>query len=296
MHNEIKFSCSSCGQHIACAVEHAGVAIACPSCQAGLVVPARHVPVGLGVAALTLRPNRATWKSMGMGLGIAVLVAYVPFLNWIFHYLGTIVHELGHWAVAMAFGYPSVPAFHVQEGGVTLSFSRWPLLLLGGYAFWGWVLWWNRRHRLGLVVVGGVAGAYAALAHSGFDQAAVLAAGHSAQLLIAGVFLYRAWSGASILAASERPFYAAVGLHMVGAQLGFAARALFSSGYRRQYIEREEGINDFVRLSERLSVPLDLLFAGVLLGALAALGLSFLASWHQPRWRRAWNRFRLGIA
>src|SRR5436190_20338359 len=43
--SDLKFSCSSCGQHIQCAAEHAGENIPCPCCAALVRVPAASAVV-----------------------------------------------------------------------------------------------------------------------------------------------------------------------------------------------------------------------------------------------------------
>lgn len=62
------------------------------------------------------------WKSLGTGFMIALVALLVPFLGFIFGYLGILVHELGHAVAAWMFGYPAVPAFDFQYGG--MDFSR----------------------------------------------------------------------------------------------------------------------------------------------------------------------------
>jgi hypothetical protein len=222
---------------------------------------------------------------MGLGVAIAILVAWIPFFDWIFRYLGTIIHELGHWAAAMLFGYPSVPAFRLDHGGVTHVFTRWWLLLLGVYAFVANVLWQNRGRRPVLAIVGSAFALFVLCAHSGLDRAVILAAGHFSQLLIAGVFLYRGWSGTSLLAAAERPLYAAVGVHMVGVQIAFSFQVLTSAEYRQQYQEKDDGLNDFVRLSEQFGGSMDLWVGLILLAALVVPWASLLVSACRPRWQ-----------
>jgi len=191
--------------------------------------------------------------------------------------------------VALAFGYPAIPALRLEEGGVTFRLNRSVLMLGVLYSIWGFLLWRNRQNRRAMIMVGIVAAVYTVLAVSGLDQAVVLVSGHATQLLLAGVFLYRAWSGAAVVVSAERPLYAALGLQMVWIQLSFAYRILFNSDERWRYIERDGGNNDFVRLSEHLGMPMDLFLWFVLLGALSMPVLSFLALRYQPRWRRTLN-------
>lgn len=289
MDGEFKFACPACGQRIACDAGQAGLITRCPACQEVLAVPALGLPAMEASRAEpgsfpARRADRSAWISLAAGLGIAFLAVLFPFLGWVFHYLGTIIHELGHWVVLLLFAYPSVPVFHFVEGGATVSFSRMPLLLLAAYGAWIHLLWRNRGYRPALVGLGGLFAGYVLLAHTGLDKLAALAAGHAAQLLVAGVFLYRAWARAAILAAMERPLYAALGFHMVGVQLAFAFSVLWDGAARNAYIHREDVVNDFVELQNQAGVPLDLSLAVILVCAMAVPALSFLAFRYQAWW------------
>jgi len=227
---------------------------------------------------------------MGAGLFLAVVVTFVPLLSWIFNFLSTIVHELGHWLVRLFFAYPALPAFDFGEGGVTISFSRMWLMLLIIYGIWILQLWRNRHNRKALVVLGTLLGVYVVMAHTGIDKAVALCAGHATELLIAGVFLYRAWSASAILVPLERPLYAAVGFYMTGIQLAFAWEVLSDAEARSAYIHRENVVNDFIRLRDQLGLPLNLPLALVLIVAGSLPVLSFLAFRYQAWWQREFKR------
>ena len=53
------------------------------------------------------RIDREGWKALGLGLGIAVFVCFVPLLAYIINFLGLIIHETGHTVTAWFFGYPT---------------------------------------------------------------------------------------------------------------------------------------------------------------------------------------------
>lgn len=294
MNGEMKFACSECGQHIACEVDCAGMAIVCPACATALTVPGA-APWAMSPEPVRPSPgriehvDRETWKTMGIGLSVAVCVGFVPFLNGVVLFLSTLVHELGHWLVLMAFGYPSVPAFSFLRGGFTQGLGRMPLLLLLIYACWGWLLWRNRGSRRALIVLGGLAAGYALMAHSGLDMILNLVAGHAAELVVASVFLYRAWSGSAILVPAERPLYATVGFSMAWEQFKFAFLVLFNATVHDAYLAGREVDNDFVRLNQQLGVPLGLFMLGILLCAILVPIVSYQACRHRPKWSR-WLR------
>jgi hypothetical protein len=190
----------------------------------------------------------------------------------------------------MVFAYPSVPAFRFDRGGFTRILSRMPLLLLLIYAFWGWLLWHNRRNRAAFTVLGVLAAVYALLAHSGGDKIVALASGHGTEVLVATLFMYRAWSGSAILVPAERPVYAAVGLTMAWERFSFAFLAIVDPVAREAYLNRPDAENDFDRLNQLLGVPLDLFMLGILVGALLVPVVSFLVFRYRPWWRRVLAR------
>ncbi len=72
------------------------------------------------------------------------------------------------------------------------------------------------------------------------------------ELLIAGVFLYRAWSGSQIIRGAERPLYAFLGLYLVLADARFAFRLIASREHREEYGEAKGGGHwmDFSRIAD----------------------------------------------
>ncbi|MCP5050706.1 MAG: hypothetical protein GY940_26320, partial [bacterium] len=71
------------------------------------------IVTGTGAERLT----RDAWKAMGIGAVITAVILYFPFLSFVFRYMITLVHEIGHAVFGWFFGYPSVPAFDFAYGG-----------------------------------------------------------------------------------------------------------------------------------------------------------------------------------
>ena len=135
-----------------------------------------------------------------------------------------------------------------------------------------------RRNAPALVAVLVLAGVHAAVALTEAREAVILFMGHGLELLIAGVFLYRAWTGRSILTPTERPLYAGLGLFIVFKDLAFAWGLLQQTAVRAQYVVRPDGhVNDFVRLARRLGGTLDGVAAFFLVCCLLPIPLSYLA-------------------
>jgi hypothetical protein len=186
---------------------------------------------------------------------VGLAVAGVCFFFWLprtaLSGLQTLVHEMGHAFFGWVFGHPSIPAFDLQYGGgITLipdQSGKLLILLYGGLAFLAYLL---RRNRLALIVLACLTAVYALLAHTRGNETVILWMGHGTELLIAGVFLYRALSGQSILNPLERPLYAVCGWFLVLKDLGFGYGLLTDPFERAQYeMGKGDTPNDFVVLA-----------------------------------------------
>jgi len=197
--------------------------------------------------------EREGWLSLGIGAVIAAVVFFLPFLNFIFGYMKVLVHEFGHALVSWLFAYPSIPAFDfMYGGGVALTDERQPALFLAIYGGLAYLLYLFRRNALALALLGVFTLIYSACAFTDAHQVVILFMGHGAELLFAGLFLYRAISGSGIIIAVERPLYAFLGLFIMALDLQFAFRLISDYGYRVDYEEAKEGGHwmDFSRIAE----------------------------------------------
>lgn len=199
------------------------------------------------------RVERQGWRSLGIGLVIAAVVLFFPFLRFIFSYLKTLVHELGHSVVDWLFGYPSIPAFDfIYGGGMAIHQERKTFLLVLIYAGFGFLFYLYRRNRLSLVILGIVVAVYTVFAFTPAHELLMLFMGHGTELIFAGIFLYRALSGSSIVAPVERPLYAFVGFFILLYDIGFAYQLITDYGYRVDYEEAKGGEiqSDFSRIAD----------------------------------------------
>jgi hypothetical protein len=231
--------------------------------------------------------TRSDWVQLGIGFGIAVVFMAVPILNWICSYLSILVHELGHWLAGMLFGYPSVPAFDLRQGGgLTLHQERSTFTLICVYVVALLPFIWLRRNRLGMAVWGGVLVFFALVTHTRLHEWAMILSGHGTEVLIAGVFLYRAWANAAINTSSERPLYAALGLFMSWHVIGFAWRVLYDVDARADYfVGKIDCDNDLVRIASLTGISMNAWLWLLIFGASAAVAVSFLAFRYQETWR-----------
>jgi hypothetical protein len=195
--------------------------------------------VEIGPASL----SREAWRALGIGGGLAVLFSIIPLFGFLFSPLITIVHEMGHAVVAWAFGYPAVPSFDFSYGGgvTAINEERVPVLLALPYGLLAWAGWRWRRHVPTLLGLGVVTWVYSWLAFTDWHDVVILAMGHGTELLIAGVFLYRAMSGHSVLQVDERPAYAMAALLILIHDVRFGWDLMRSDEARAAYEDAKGG-------------------------------------------------------
>lgn len=228
------------------------------------------------------------------GAVLGLVVYLIPWTRFVFSYLSTLIHELGHSATSWLFGYPAIPTLDFLYGG-GVSF-RWPrsaalsFLILAGLAY---MIWWSRYPRHRLVVALSVAVVYGALAVTPIHDLLIIAMGHGAELLAASVFYYRALSGRSTRHALERSLYAACAVFLNVSAFVFAYRLVASALFQRQYEQAKGGGHwmDFSRLSDSLGVSLTLVAGVFWLGALAPFVAAWLCHLNRAWWVSKLERF-----
>lgn len=210
-------------------------------------------------------------RSLLIGGSLALVFSLVPFTRFVFGYLGTLVHEMGHCAAGWIFGYPSIPAFDFMHGGgVTLHQDRSLVVLAAVYVAFGWLLYRLRSRRATLAAGLTLAGLYTLAAFTPLHELIRLSMGHGAELIVSGIFIYRALSGEK--AHGERPAYAFAGLFMLLTDMRFAY-GLMTSHERRVEYEMAKGGGGWMDLSliARTHLGLDLETVAALLLVCCAL-------------------------
>ncbi|MCP4038847.1 MAG: hypothetical protein GY733_18035 [bacterium] len=207
-------------------------------------------------------PKRSAGRrAAAIGFGLAALTQLLPFLQLLIQYMVVLVHELGHAAAGWLFGYPSIPAFDfMYGGGVTSHTDRSVLVVLGVLALAGYALWQLRSHRRPLIAGLVLLAMYLLLIMWGGDEPVIVAMGHGAELLFAGLFFYRALTGSGCHLEAERPLYAWLAWHIVWFDLLFAHGLATSPAERANYAAAKGGGHwmDFSRLAnETLGIPLE---------------------------------------
>jgi hypothetical protein len=197
--------------------------------------------------------DRKAWESLGIGLVTASVILFVPFLSFVFRYLITLVHEIGHAIWGWLFGYPSIPAFDfTYGGGITMHQDRRMIIVIIVYVLFAWLFYLYRKNHLSLLVLFVIVTLYTISAFTSFHSIVILFMGHGTELIFGAIFFYRALSGSSIIIDAERPLYGFLGFFIFFSDIGFAHRLITSTSFRAEYEAAKGGGHwmDFSRIAE----------------------------------------------
>lgn len=248
------------------------------------------------------RITKRELKILGFGLAAALVVHAVPFLRVVFLTLKTLFHELGHAVVAWLLGHPAIPAFDfVFGGGFTHQGSfKLPIALAVAGAL-GWLAWRLRRNPRGLAVLAAIFTVWLVCVSAEWRRETVIAAaGPAFELIIAGVFFYKALAGTGWrIPELERPLGAFVAFFVQLYAVQFPLRLINDPDFLAWYQEGKGGalMNDLevVALDLHIHTPLNPGIKGL---AIALFVFSFVpiavaVAWYlnRARWGRAVEGF-----
>jgi hypothetical protein len=238
--------------------------------------------------------HKEDWIVLAVGLGIAAIVLAVPLLKHIFGTLMILIHEMGHMIFGWILGYPSVPAFDLMYGGgVTLHTDRSTALLIVIYALLVFLLFTFRKNIGAVIFLLTILLVHFVLTFTRLNEVLILFMGHGTELLIAGIFFYRALSGAAVVHSVERPLYAAIAFFIVFSDVGFGYRLVTSPFARAEYADAKGGGHwmDFSRIAiDHLHVNLTSVAFVFFICCLITLPLGFLAFRYQEYLREGLKR------
>ncbi|MFV1960013.1 MAG: hypothetical protein ACC662_11450 [Planctomycetota bacterium] len=234
------------------------------------------------------------WKYLVLGMALALVFTISPALRFMGWFVGSLFHETGHVIFAWFVGCPAWPAislrghaaaFHQAQSGFVLAMVGLALLL-------GTVLAWRHdRWKLPMVAL---LVAWPLLAFvRGPREVGFLLSGHLAEMMFAGIFLWRARTGKAIEHEAERPLYACLGWFLLARNLVLTLGLTFTASARDWYLQSGSfGLtNDYLRVAtEWLHLPLEAVGAFMTLGALAVFPVVLALTWTPPappapRWR-----------
>lgn len=192
-------------------------------------------------------------RALIVGSMLALGVFIFPGSRFLLSYLGILIHELGHAAMGWLFGNLAIPAFDfTYGGGVTIHCEQNLLIVALVLLGFGALIYTFRRNRLTMTVLLCLTAFYAALAFTRGHEMVQIAMGHGMELIISGIFLFRAIKGSAIVYKVERPLYALCAVFILLHGVVFAFGLVTSEAERQAYGEAKGGGHwmDFSRLGE----------------------------------------------
>jgi len=221
------------------------------------------------------------WKAAAIGLGMAFVLTFFPFLSFILSPITTMVHEIGHTAVLWLFGYPAIPAFDFANGGgITMSdLERSPS------AIWAWAIallalgWWQRENTKALAALGALALVYFWLYNSVRETLAITLGGHAGEIAFGALFLYRGLTGWGCKMELERPLYAFLAFMILFGSIRLGVNLTGNTIEKQWYLQGKGGIDhDLVTGAQILSWRLESAARALILFTLLAIPASFAAA------------------
>jgi hypothetical protein len=245
------FACGLCGEVLRRAPESARA----PPAASDAAVPSRASWEARPVPVDRERERRARaepWFYLGLGLVIAPIFAWTPLLQYMGWFLASLVHEMGHSAVAWFCGMPAFPAIALDGHAAAVHGPQLLFLvalIAGGMASFLWKRLEGTRRIAALIALGIL---YPALAFTSARELAHLVAGHGGELAFATLCLWKALDGGFTESRAERLAYGVVGWYLAGKNLFLFGGLFGSAASRAHYAENGSfGMtNDMIRVAE----------------------------------------------
>jgi hypothetical protein len=246
------------------------------------------------------RIGAGEWKILGFGFVAAIIVYWLPFTRFVFSAMVTLFHELGHAVAGWLMGYPSVPAFDfVYGGGLTPhgEFQKAIAIVIAlGFAYLGWLF---RENRKSMAIIGALFLVWLYFVTREWRREIVFAAaGHLGELILAGIFFYKALAGTGWRAPEiERPLGAFVAFFVQIHTILFAWRLLDDPSFFDWYRQGKGGalMNDLEVIALNLQIWLGLtpgiegVARALLVFSVAPMIVALIWYRHRSRWHQAFR-------
>jgi hypothetical protein len=196
--------------------------------------------------------TREGWLIIGVGLAAALGASVYPAANFFLNFIRTFIHEFGHTVACWFFAHPSAPSFNIATGGgMTVYDDRNNWLLAGIFAVFLLMLFLYRKNRLTVSLLLAGAITYIMLLATDVHEIVILLSGHGAELLVAGILMYRVLGDRRIVGKLQRPAYALTGCFILLQGATFSYQLFTSHVYRHSYeVTKGAGFEmDFTRIA-----------------------------------------------
>lgn len=199
------------------------------------------------------QPSRTEpWIYLAIGLATAPVFAWTPILQYMGWFLASLVHEMGHAALAWLCGMPAIPAISLAGHAAAVHQEQSVVLALAIACALAAAAWHFLHGRARIVAIALVAVLYPTLAFTGVKELLFLFAGHGGELAFATLSLWKVLDGGFTKTAVERALYGTVGWYLLGKNVFLCFGLMTSSAARAVYAENGSfGLtNDLIRAAE----------------------------------------------
>ena len=218
------------------------------------------------------------WRILLISAASAQLFA-LPLLSYMGWFLTSLVHEMGHAAMAWACGMPAFPAIRLDGHAAAVHADQVPWLVFVIAAAIAWAAWSQRELLVRAIPLGLLAIALPLLAFSeGPRDLAFLLMGHGGELLFAGLALHRACEIGS-RETVERALYGTLAWYLLWKNVTlFFGLATSAEALLEYYGSGSFGLtNDLIRAAEDvLDTPVQSVAWGMFVATLLVIPATFL--------------------
>ena len=205
-------------------------------------------------------------------------ILYIP--NYIFNFLTTLVHEIGHSACAWVMGMPSIPSVSVTGGGVTIWQDQMLILCIAIMAGLGALAYFNREKKWLAILFIIILTIYPLFAFTNGKLVLALFGGMLFEI-IGATICFIVCLCAPLQRPFERPLYALWGWWMLINRCSEAFLMLTNKEFRNATRVIESGLaaglpHDITQITDLLNISSELVLITVLLLGVLSVPFSTL--------------------
>ncbi|MBL8859583.1 MAG: hypothetical protein JNL28_13835 [Planctomycetes bacterium] len=219
------------------------------------------------------------WIFLAIGLATAPLLASTPILQYMGWFIASLVHEMGHAAMAWLCGMPAIPAISPAGHAAAVHAEQQPLLVAMIGCGLAWAAWRFLNGPWRFVAIALAAVLYPLLAFTHAKDFFHLVAGHGTELTFAALCLWKTLDGGFTSSRLERALYGTLGWFLLGRNVHLCLGLMRNASARAEYHSNGSFgfTNDYIRVAEdvlswRLESVALLMLLAALLVVPAAIG------------------------
>jgi hypothetical protein len=191
------------------------------------------------------------WFFLALGLATAPVFALTPILGFMGWFLASLVHEMGHAALAWFCGMPALPAISLSGHAAAIHSDQVPLFVAFVAALLAFGAWKMLEGRARWIALALIATIYPLIALTGVKELLHLLAGHAGELAFATLALWKTLDGGFTNSRLERALYGTVGWFLVGKN-AFLCFGLMTQQSARDHYHQSGSFglqNDLIRVA-----------------------------------------------